>query len=598
MSDLRERVEVLRREADGPGRSAARAVRQAAARGRDIGAVVDDLFDIGIECDDITLLAPITEALVYQALRRGPLAALRPLLRRKHFRPFVVDALRDMAQRGDDVTSALDVLIDEDVEVLSVVEACAPRHPALPAAVAERLAAARDRTGPAAGPAPLDWAALHALQEASRAGLDLTSSIPVLSAAVDDPRFAYRMDALVLLGSIPAWRAHVDIVLPVLGRALADDRTLYVALPMIERVVREGGDISSIRGDLETQMEEGDAYIREQGAKLVALWLAGQNRWSEVLPLFAHRRYGPRAGAAIAVGERVDEAARHPAIVRALEENLAHPSLGVRLIVRSALREMGRAVPEDAASSSPSVAGNRFDLEAPASPPSDPSGTGVPLDPDSPRLVRGDEVVVLYAPFDPDRARSLPEIYRELGTRGLRPVRHCTADRLLASDPDLDAFSPFITCGIIAYEAPGRALGQAVVFAVDGAPTVRFRTGRYAGQQDLALYVEVSEDDFEERDGVVHIHVDDARLVPLYRFPDSIGWYLPETATGIPCGFSDLAAPDARKLIRLVGGSYVGPVARGTRFDGRPEDDRRTVLAGTFAIIDRFAVLAEPIAAK
>lgn len=109
----------------------------------------------------------------------------------------------------------------------------------------------------------------------------------------------------------------------------------------------------------------------------------------------------------------------------------------------------------------------------------------------------------------------------------LKLISHPLADFLLMKTdfwPSLNDYSPFITDAIIAYEAPGKTLGQEIFFEFRDVPKVILKTGNHAGASNLGLLVlDLKASDFVISPNAVTIDVPDDRLVPLKGFPEESG---------------------------------------------------------------------------
>jgi len=130
----------------------------------------------------------------------------------------------------------------------------------------------------------------------------------------------------------------------------------------------------------------------------------------------------------------------------------------------------------------------------------------------------------------------------------------------------------FITDALIAYEAPGKQLGDTVAFAIDGRRLV-VPTGNAKGMKDVAIVAfNLSADSFaqEGRDTLVDIPAD--RLVVLERFPANTGWYHTANPHSLPQGDQVKSLQDqdtmAIRYLWRSSDAFVGPLVRDIRVEG------------------------------
>lgn len=177
----------------------------------------------------------------------------------------------------------------------------------------------------------------------------------------------------------------------------------------------------------------------------------------------------------------------------------------------------------------------------------------------------------------------------------LRMIRPGVADFLLRrarSYPALLNFT-FPTGAAIAYEGPGKALGEEIAYttrydltgkAREGAPRVILPTGGYEGKEGIALVVlDLTADDMKKDGKDIRIEVPDSRLVVVPGFPSRTGMadrYMQHPETTIPHGErmpQEDRNPDCRYLYR-ADGPYVGPISRNGEV--QPDYRRNEVYAG------------------
>lgn len=108
----------LRRHTDRAGVAAARAFRDAAAGGVDLGLVIGGIADEAIECNDITILRPLVEALVMHHVRHGTPESLTQVLNSPHYRLYTSSSLEQMIGDGMDVEPAMALMRDGRVKGL------------------------------------------------------------------------------------------------------------------------------------------------------------------------------------------------------------------------------------------------------------------------------------------------------------------------------------------------------------------------------------------------------------------------------------------------------------------------------------------------
>ncbi|MEW5996112.1 MAG: hypothetical protein AB1657_00765 [Candidatus Micrarchaeota archaeon] len=203
----------------------------------------------------------------------------------------------------------------------------------------------------------------------------------------------------------------------------------------------------------------------------------------------------------------------------------------------------------------------------------------------------------------------------EHGTK-LTVVSHKVADAALTVGETWRSLPAFVVDASIAFEKPGIKLGDEIVFSVEGNPRVVQATGRYKGEQDVALVGQglTSADiaytingkqrtlqELLRANGIEYLLALDLnavseiqlltandRLIMVPNFPPSTGRYMPHAETGIPHG-RQTEGKGSRHLWR-PDGSGAGLVARGDNWDGYV--DRQYVNAD-YVASNRLGVVAE-----
>lgn len=158
----------------------------------------------------------------------------------------------------------------------------------------------------------------------------------------------------------------------------------------------------------------------------------------------------------------------------------------------------------------------------------------------------------------------------------LRLVDQVLGDRALDGGPEnwrmIVPAAPFPVNAAIAYEKDGTKLGETIAFQAEGEPRLIMHTGKYRGEQGIALVCPgLASADIRSEGSDIVFAVPDSRLIPARLFPAKDGWYMPDAETTVPQGEEVDYSLDARYFWR-VGGPYVGPLARDyhTRGAGNP----------------------------
>ncbi|MBU0527540.1 hypothetical protein KKE92_03610 [Candidatus Micrarchaeota archaeon] len=163
------------------------------------------------------------------------------------------------------------------------------------------------------------------------------------------------------------------------------------------------------------------------------------------------------------------------------------------------------------------------------------------------------------------------EAFNALHGTNLRVVPHDVADVALNVGEtwrSLASCFGFVVDASIAYEKPGTKLGEEIVFSLEDEPRVVLATGKYEGEEDIALVtLGLSAKDFKKDGNSVVLDISDDRLIPVPNFPSNSGWYMPHNRTGIPHGREVGESRDARYLNKW-NRSYVGLLVRQVDADG------------------------------
>ena len=170
-----------------------------------------------------------------------------------------------------------------------------------------------------------------------------------------------------------------------------------------------------------------------------------------------------------------------------------------------------------------------------------------------------------------DAYRAVKSYNEESGT-SLRIIRPQIVDALIANGH----WQFFVGCGyfltdsLIAYESPGRKLGQEIVFSSDGRRII-VPTGPFMGQADIALASFGLSPDYFRDDGT-DVVVSAPSMLALPRFPQKNGWYRCGPVYMLPEGdemksLSDAKGEPVRYLWRS-NGAFVGPIVREISIEG------------------------------
>jgi hypothetical protein len=158
------------------------------------------------------------------------------------------------------------------------------------------------------------------------------------------------------------------------------------------------------------------------------------------------------------------------------------------------------------------------------------------------------------------------QLNRAAGT-SMRVISAALADWVL-NDRDnwriLVPCAPFLVNAVIGYEEAGCKLKAWIIFECGGGSRVALPTGKYEGQDSIALIAQgLHSADFKKDGYDIVIDVPDSRLVAVPAFPPESGdWHMPYLDTGIPHGKAGVPSADTRRPYRLPG-AYVGIFGRG-----------------------------------
>ncbi len=145
----------------------------------------------------------------------------------------------------------------------------------------------------------------------------------------------------------------------------------------------------------------------------------------------------------------------------------------------------------------------------------------------------------------------------------LKVVSHEAADAALTSGVTWTGIQDSVIDAAIAYEAPFTRLGKQVVFTPRNEPSVVLATGRYQGEEGIALVaLGLSSADFKREGNSIILDIDDSRLIPVPEFPIVSGCHLPHPETGVPHRDQAAMSGEARAIVRLDGSPYVGLLVR------------------------------------
>jgi len=87
----------------GTGAAAAEFFRDAAAEGRDISPVVDDLIQVFLKCHQLPMLHPLAGAIALHYLNQKKYDELDRLLKKKAFGQYMIGGLNDLIKKGKDI---------------------------------------------------------------------------------------------------------------------------------------------------------------------------------------------------------------------------------------------------------------------------------------------------------------------------------------------------------------------------------------------------------------------------------------------------------------------------------------------------------------
>ena len=107
----------------------------------------------------------------------------------------------------------------------------------------------------------------------------------------------------------------------------------------------------------------------------------------------------------------------------------------------------------------------------------------------------------------------------EHGTR-LTVVSHKVADVAQTVGDTWRSLLAYAVDASIAYEKPGTKLGKEIIFTADGEPKVALATGKFKGEQDVALVaLGISSTDFKRDGNSITLDIPENRLVVVPNFP-------------------------------------------------------------------------------
>lgn len=160
-------------------------------------------------------------------------------------------------------------------------------------------------------------------------------------------------------------------------------------------------------------------------------------------------------------------------------------------------------------------------------------------------------------------AHPLVEAFNIEHRTDLKIISHEVSDVALNVGNPWSLPNTLVVDASIAYEKPGKRLGEEIVFAAQDEPKVVLATGKYQGEKDVALVaLGITSADFKKDVDSITLDISDNRLITVPNFPGPDGWYMPHKQTGVPHGEQVASSPDARYLWRFNDSSYVGLLVR------------------------------------
>ncbi len=172
-------------------------------------------------------------------------------------------------------------------------------------------------------------------------------------------------------------------------------------------------------------------------------------------------------------------------------------------------------------------------------------------------VLRGNSSIKLF------EAHPLVEGFNAEHGTNLKVVSYNVADVAQTVGETWRSLPAYAVDASIAYEKPGKKLGNEIVFAARNEPRVVLATGKYKGEKDVALVAQgLSSADFKKDRNSIILDIPENRLIVVPNFPDVDDWYMPHAETGVPTGGKVAQNSDARYLYGLNDSSYVGLLAR------------------------------------
>lgn len=187
---------------------------------------------------------------------------------RLNIRQEALDALRDAAQQGADISTSLPLL----VQALGVTET--------------------------------RWHAMKALQAAVGNGADISIALAALVAILGDKTIStYKDDFILLLGAMEQRGHDISASIPALAKAVHDDRLKGLALQVLLRLTVKGVSMQKALRDLESALADPDAYTRQELVKILSTEFIHTRNWKAIAGLLRHARHDVRAVGAQRLGE-------------------------------------------------------------------------------------------------------------------------------------------------------------------------------------------------------------------------------------------------------------------------------------------------------
>ncbi len=211
-------------------------LRDRAAAGADLTPHLPVILDAYRDANQMDLLQPLIDTLVFHFLLRADPDGLADFLRGARFESFVLDGIRHADERGIDITPALPAVLQarDGLAAANLLARLAARDPRRVGPLAKRLSTGR----PDALPKILGSMALSH-------SLDITDGLPDLAGRLADPDARARASAARTFRLAAESNSDLTATTPALERALADaEEEVRVACAhslAFFRIVRPGG---------------------------------------------------------------------------------------------------------------------------------------------------------------------------------------------------------------------------------------------------------------------------------------------------------------------------------------------------------------------